>query len=88
MLIGKTAAFEKAHRKRILKNSELSRIFDEKILLFEKEPHHPSLDTHKLSGKLKGYWAFTIAYDCRVVFDLIEPDKALLIDVGKHDEVY
>jgi addiction module RelE/StbE family toxin len=88
MLIGKTPGFERSHRKRILINKELSKVFDEKLLLFEKEPYHPSLDTHKLSGKLKGFWAFTIAYDCRVIFDLVEPDKAMLIDVGKHDEVY
>ena len=88
MLIAKTPAFERAFNKRILKNQELLKSFQAKILLFEKNPYHPSLEIHKLIGRLKGYWSFSIAYDCRVVFYLMDKDKALLINVGKHDEVY
>jgi len=46
------------------------------------------LKTHKLSGKLKGLWAFVVEYDCRVVFQFLEEGDVLLIDIGKHDEVY
>lgn len=88
MLIGKAPSFERAYRRRIEKNKELVSLFEEKILLFEKEPYHPYLDTHPLKGNLKGYWAFTVAYDCRVVFKLVAPDKAMLTDIGRHSEVY
>ena len=51
------------------------------------------LKTHKLSGWLKGLWACSVEYDCRIVFTL-EPDPdtgddmIVLIDLGSHDEVY
>ncbi len=40
------------------------------------------------SGKLKGLWAFVVAYDCRVVFQFLDDQDVLLLDIGKHDEVY
>jgi mRNA-degrading endonuclease YafQ of YafQ-DinJ toxin-antitoxin module len=55
---------------------------------FTDNPHHHSLRTHKLSGKLRGLWAFVVAYDCRVVFQFLDERNVLLIDIGKHDEVY
>jgi mRNA-degrading endonuclease YafQ of YafQ-DinJ toxin-antitoxin module len=36
--------------------------------MFVDEPFHPTLKTHKLSGKLEGAWSFIIDYDCRVIF--------------------
>lgn len=81
-------SFDRAYRKRISNNPILRRKFKRSILLFEEDPFHPSLQTHKLSGKLKGLHAFTIDYDCRVVFQFLSQDKVLLIDIGSHDEVY
>ncbi len=52
-----------------------------------------SLDTHKLGGNLDGIYACSCGYDCRVLFS-IEPDSEtefeliILLDVGKHDDVY
>lgn len=46
------------------------------------------LKTHKLSDKLKGLWAFVVEYDCRVVFEFMGKDKAVLVDIGTHDKVY
>jgi len=54
---------------------------------FQADPFDPSLRIHKLSGELAGKWAFSVAYDLRVVC-LIEGDLAYLLAVGTHDEVY
>jgi addiction module RelE/StbE family toxin len=57
------------------------------------DPFHPTLKTHKLSGQLKGLWACSVEYDCRIIFTF-EPDPdtgdemIVLIDLGTHDEVY
>ena len=56
--------------------------------LFSQDPFHPSLRTHKLTGKLEGFWVFTVAYDCWVVFAFLENKEVLFIDIGGHDEVY
>ena len=56
--------------------------------MFANNPFEPNLRTHKLSGKLKHLWAFSLGYDLRVAFIFEEDDKIVLIDFGTHDEVY
>jgi mRNA-degrading endonuclease YafQ of YafQ-DinJ toxin-antitoxin module len=56
--------------------------------LFSKTPFDRRLRTHKLSGKLEDLWAFSVIYDCRVIFKFLNGDEILLIDIGGHDEVY
>jgi hypothetical protein len=54
------------------------------------DPFDLKLRTHKLSGKLKGLWSFSLDYNLRVVFyfTIDNPKKAVLVDVGTHNEVY
>jgi len=82
-------SFKKAFRKRT-KNPILEQEFWNKLELFIDSPFNPKLKTHKLSGKLKGLWSFYVDYDFRVVFYFTKgkPPKAVLIDIGTHDEVY
>ncbi len=80
--------FKKTLKKRIGNSTALTTKFKSKIKLFEKDPFNPVLRTHKLSGILKGYWAFSVDKDLRVIFKFINSDKVLLIDIGTHDEVY
>jgi mRNA-degrading endonuclease YafQ of YafQ-DinJ toxin-antitoxin module len=55
---------------------------------FTIEPFAPTLKTHKLSGKLRDSWSFSIDYDARVLFYFTEDEKAVFVDIGSHDEVY
>ena len=54
---------------------------------FAADPKDPLLRTHKLSGELAGYWAFSVDDDIRVLFRW-DGDEAFLVNVGSHDEVY
>jgi len=45
------------------------------------------IDLSGVRGQLAGLWAFSIDDDCRIVFEFIDEDQVLLIDVGSHDEV-
>ncbi len=56
--------------------------------IFLKEPLNPRLRTHKLTGKLEGFWAFSVTYDDRVIFKFLGKNEILLVDIGGHDEVY
>jgi addiction module RelE/StbE family toxin len=56
--------------------------------VFLSDPFSSQLRTHKLSGKLQGLWAFSIDDDHRVVFEFIDQQRVLFIDIGSHDEVY
>ena len=67
--------------------------FEAALHLLEREPHHPALRTHKLSGDFKGCWACSAGYDFRIVFEFVRPKKDSdaeihLLNVGAHDEVY
>jgi addiction module RelE/StbE family toxin len=82
------SSFKRAYKKAIKSTPDLEKKFWELIHIFEVDPFHPKLKTHKLSGKLKEQWAFVVEYDCRVVFEFMGKSKALLVDIGTHDEVY
>ncbi|MEK7497748.1 MAG: type II toxin-antitoxin system mRNA interferase toxin, RelE/StbE family [Patescibacteria group bacterium] len=58
-----------------------------KIWVFVEEPYHQSLKTHKLTGELKDYWAFSIEYNLRIMFRFSRKDKVEFIDIGTH-EIY
>ena len=81
-------SFKRAYKKSVKSNPGIENKFWKLISFFEKDPFHSTLKTHKLSGKLKGQWAFVVEYDCRVIFEFIGKNKVALIDIGTHDEVY
>jgi addiction module RelE/StbE family toxin len=75
--------FKKATRKDPLLEGKIFSVL-EKLSI---EPFDPSLKAHKLHGKLSGLWACQVEYDCRIVFTF-EKELIVLVDIGKHDEVY
>jgi mRNA-degrading endonuclease YafQ of YafQ-DinJ toxin-antitoxin module len=82
-------SFSRAFRKRIQGQGPAEERFWERLQWFTNDPFDPRLRTHKLSGKLKDAWAFTVERDVRVVFNFEEGGKkAVLFDIGSHDEVY
>ena len=56
-----------------------------KIELFKDVKNHRALNVHKLKGRLKKSYGFSIDYKNRVVFDWISSDEAAFLDVGDHD---
>jgi addiction module RelE/StbE family toxin len=80
--------FKKCYRKRVKQNIQLKKKFWKKMEVFLSNPFSPQLRTHKLSGRLYGQWAFSLDDNYRVIFEFLDEDKILLIDIGTHDEVY
>lgn len=56
----------------------------EKEKTFRKNCFDHSLKTHKLKGKLKDYWSFSINYSHRIVFEFLEDGEVAFVDVGNH----
>lgn len=83
-----SSLFRRAFRKRIKGNVDLEARFWQKLEQFTGDPFDPSLKTHKLSGKLKELWSFSVDYDARVLFYFTEDGNAVFVDIGSHDEVY
>jgi addiction module RelE/StbE family toxin len=80
--------FKKAYQKKIKTDDNLKKKFWKTMKLFSSNPFSKQLRTHKLTGTLKGLWAFSVDYDTRVIFSFLKDDEILLIDIGSHDEVY
>ena len=80
--------FSSPFKKKVKGKQNIESKYWEKVDIFIKNPFDTQLRTHKLSGKLEGMWSFTVEYDLRVVFYFLEKDKAVFVDIGKHDEVY
>lgn len=54
------------------------------ILIFQKNPKDHTLKAHKLEGKLKDFYSFSVDYKIRIVFELLD-DNAVFLKIGNHD---
>lgn len=70
------------------KDKKLTLRIEKQIKLFESNPKHPSLRTHKLTGKLSNRWSISISRGLRMVYLMLDEDIAYFVDLGTHDEVY
>ena len=61
------------------------------LTLLSEDAQHPKLKTHKLKGELREYWACSVAYDLRILFQILEIEEkevVMLHAIGTHDDVY
>jgi addiction module RelE/StbE family toxin len=79
-----SSKFQKAYKKLPKQIKEKAKLREN---IFRKNPFDPRLKTHSLSGKYKGYWAFSIDYSYRIMFKFLNATKTkvVFINVGKHD---
>ncbi len=78
---------DKQLRKIKQKDIKLLKQIEKQVSLFTKNPKHPSLRIHKLSGELKDLWSISINKSTRMIY-ILDQDMAYFIDIGTHDEVY
>ncbi len=81
-------SFKRAFKKRVGGRKDLEEKFWRRIEIFTNNPFDSRLRTHKLSGKLKELWSFSLEYDLRVVFYFLPQNRVMFEDIGTHDEVY
>jgi addiction module RelE/StbE family toxin len=70
------------------KDKKLADIIEKQIALFEENPRHPSLRTHKLSGTMGNVWSISITMNIRMVYILLDQSNVVFVKIGTHDEVY
>lgn len=56
--------------------------------IFRTNPFEPCLGTHKLHGRDREYWAYSVDRHYRIKFIFLDDNRVLYLDVGTHDEVY
>lgn len=71
------------------RHPEVHSQYQKTLELLEVNPHHPSLRLHGLQGRLSGLSSVSINMSYRIVLKmLIRENDIILIDVGKHEQVY
>ena len=56
-----------------------------KETIFKKNPFDPRLKAHKLEGKLKNFWAFSISFSHRIVYEFGKGRIVYFHSIGTHD---
>lgn len=67
-----------------LLESSLQEEVIEKIELFKDSKNHKALRVHKLNGRLRGRWSFSVNYRFRIVFYYASKKEAFFLAVGDH----
>ncbi len=57
----------------------------EKIELFEKNPNQSQLKTHKLKGRLKNRYSFSVNYQTRIIYIPLSKGEVAFLAIGDHD---
>lgn len=84
-----TESYIKRAKKFIKKHPDILSQYEKTLKLLEVNPFHPSLRLHKLEGKLAELYSVSINVSYRICIDFIlEEDRIIPIDIGKHDEIY
>lgn len=84
-----TESYIKRAKKFIGQHPEILSQYEKTLKLLELNPFHPSLRIHKLKGKLEKLYSISISISYRIcIVFIIDEDKIIPIDVGKHDDVY
>jgi mRNA-degrading endonuclease YafQ of YafQ-DinJ toxin-antitoxin module len=76
-------------RKFLKKHPEIHSLYRKTLELLELNLYHPSLRLHSLQGRMSGLSSVSINISYRIVIEIIiEGDEILLVNIGKHDQVY
>lgn len=59
----------------------------ERVNLLKNESNHEVLRVHKLKGRLKGRYSFSVDYKNRIVFNHLDDNTIYLLNFGGH-EIY
>lgn len=60
----------------------------QRTALFVADARHPLLNDHALSGEREGQRSFNLTGDWRLIYEPIEPDLVLFVDVNTHHNLY
>lgn len=88
MTIERHPVFKKNFKKRIAQNLKLLAKTKNRIEMFTRNPRHPLLRDHTLTGSMLGSRAFWITGDIRIVYQEVTSDHVLFLDIGAHNQIY
>ncbi len=87
MIVKPHPHFKKSYKKRIFSNKDLVNKVQERLEQFIQDPFSSLLKDHSLTGDMKGFRAFSVTGDIRIVY-YVEDGTIRLYDIGTHNQVY
>jgi len=63
---------------------QIQQLAIKKEKVFKQNISHPLLKTHRLSGKLSSYFAFSINHSYRILFAIETDQTIVFINIGTH----
>ena len=77
------------HTARFLKSAKqlprsILKKLTERDIYFRTDCFDPRLHTHKLHGRFKGLWAYSVDFHYRVIFIFRDQKTVIYYDVGSH----
>jgi len=81
MKISYSSKFEREYRKLPL---SIKRTAEKQEDIFRADPFDMRLKTHKLKGRLKDFWSFSIDSRYRIIFEFISKQEVWFHSVGTH----
>ena len=88
MRITFSPSFKKAYSKRIKNNKKLVFVVTKRIEQFKTDPDCLQLHNHQLVGSMKGLFSFSVNGDMRIIYEWINKETVLFLDIGSHNQVY
>lgn len=67
-------------------DSQLQELANQRISIFQNNLFDSRLDTHRLHGKLKNQWSFSVDGRNRILFEFLDKKKedVVFLDIGDH----
>lgn len=62
--------------------------FDDRLLLWQKDPDNPLLRRHRLSGQLQNLYSINITGGIRALYEIIDDEVYVYQMIGSHSELY
>ncbi|MEK7493607.1 MAG: type II toxin-antitoxin system mRNA interferase toxin, RelE/StbE family [Patescibacteria group bacterium] len=76
-----TAKFSREYKKL---SREIKISAEQAEAVFRKNPFTPSLDAHKLHGRFKDFWSFSIGFKHRIIFEFDGSKTVYFHSIGNH----
>lgn len=84
-----TESYNKRAARFLKKHPDLISQYEKVLKILERNPDHPSLRLHQLKGKLKDLHSISINISYRITLEFYIAEKEIvLVNVGRHDDVY
>jgi len=68
--------------------SKIQESFKKRRDLFLKNPLHPLLNNHPLTGDRKGQWSINVTGDWRAIYVFKNEDTIVFVDIDTHSNLY